>query len=173
MPRLLIRSVEFEGPYYETWPPASHRRVFIKSEHRGDTAEYAAEVIRAFANRAFRRPTTKLEVAALMSVWKNSFDTTGDFRAAVKDALLVVLTSPQFLFLIEASETPQPEPIAAHELASKLSYFLWNAPPDERLLKLAKADRLRAALDDEVDQLIDDPKFEQFTREFRRAMAEP
>ena len=44
-----------------------------------------------------------------------------------------VLTSPQFLFLLETSATPAPEPLDNFELASKLSYFLWNGPPDARL----------------------------------------
>ena len=55
----------------------------------------------------------------------------------MKDALQVVLTSPQFLFLIEKSNTPEPEPLDDYELASKLSYFLWNGPPDRTTLKLA------------------------------------
>ena len=41
-----------------------------------------------------------------------------------------MLTSPQFLFLIENSSTPEAEPLDDYELASKLSYFLWNGPPD-------------------------------------------
>ena len=60
----------------------------------------------------------------------------------MKDALLVVLTSPQFLFLVETSKSPAPEPLDNYELASKLSYFLWNGPPDR---KDAAAGRQRRA----------------------------
>ena len=58
----------------------------------------------------------------------------GNDAGSVRDALLVVLTSPQFLFLIEKSDTPDPEPLEPYELASKLSYFLWDAAPDAQLL---------------------------------------
>ena len=52
----LIRSVEFEGPYYAEWPPATHRNIFIESPHEGDAAAYARDIIGSFATRAFRRP---------------------------------------------------------------------------------------------------------------------
>ena len=166
LPRLLIRSVEFEGPYYKRWPPATHRRIFIDSPHRQDAAAYAREVIRSFATRAFRRPITATEESSLVAVWDASFAASGDFAASVKDALTVVLTSPQFLFLIETSNTPDPETLDSYELASKLSYFLWNASPDRQLLDLAAADILHESLDAQVDRMIRDPRFGQFLNEF-------
>ena len=84
----------------------------------------------------------------------------------MKDALLVVLTSPQFLFLIENSSTPAPEPLDNYELASKLSYFLWNGPPDRKTLQLAASGTLRKQLDAEVERMIADPRFSRFADEF-------
>ena len=69
MPRLLVRSVEFEGPLYETWPPGSHRGIFIDSESKFDATAYAREIIRGFATRAYRRPITAMEETALMAVF--------------------------------------------------------------------------------------------------------
>lgn len=166
MPRLLIRSIEFEGPYYDAWPPATHRNIFIESEHRSEPAVYAREIIQSFATRAFRRPISSQEEARLLAVWKDSFSRNGDLQQSVKDALLVVLTSPQFLFLIENSQSPEGEPLDEYELASKLSYFLWNTTPDERLLSLAATGRLRDSLDSETERMIQEPRFEQFTHEF-------
>lgn len=166
MPRLLIRSVEFEGPLYETWPPVTHRNIFIDSASKGETIAYASEVIRSFATRAFRRPVTNAEAESLVDVWQSSFAETQDFQQSIKDALLVVLTSPQFLFLIETSETPEPEDLSPYELASKLSYFLWNEGPDQRLLMLASSGKLHESLGTEVERMIRDPRFEQFTSEF-------
>ena len=68
--------------------------------------------------------------------------------------------------LIETSQTPEPEPLDEYELASKLSYFLWNGPPDRATLKLAADGGLRKNLDAEVARLIADPRFERFTSEF-------
>ena len=158
MPRLLIRSVQFEGPFYDTWPPVSHTNIFTSADPR--------QIIRSFATRAYRRPLTTQEETALMAVYTKSFATSANLQQSIKDVLQVVLTSPQFLFLIENSSTPAPEPLDPHELASKLSYFLWNGPPDRTTLQLAANGTLRNRLDAEVDRLIADPRFSQFSREF-------
>ncbi len=166
MPRLLICSVEFEGPYYDTWPPATHRNIFVDSVHRDDLPVYAQEIIREFATRAYRRPVADAEEGVLLAVFQRSFDGGAGFEQSVKDVLQVVLTSPQFLMMIENSGTPEPEPLDEYELASKLSYFLWNGPPDRTTLKLAAERRLRQELDGEVVRLVSDPRFAQFVSEF-------
>ena len=166
MPRLLIRSIEFEGPFFKSWPPKTHRAIFVESEHEPTSQAYAREVISRFASRAFRRPASKTETDALVGVFQQSLSDGADFRRAVRDALLVTLTSPQFLFLIESSETPEPELLRDHELASKLSYFLWNSPPDSRLLKLAAKDELRDKLDAEVTRMLRDERSRRFLQEF-------
>jgi len=166
MPRLLIRSVEFEGPIYETWPPPAHRNIFLDSSRKENLPAYGREIIRKFAARAYRRPTTAAEESTLMAVFQKSFGAGRQFQESVKDALQVVLTSPQFLFLIEKSSTPEPEPLDNYELASKLSYFLWNGPPDRTTLRLAASGALRKQLDAEVGRMIDDPRFSRFADEF-------
>lgn len=166
MPRLLIRSVEFEGPIVETWPPPSHRKIFIDSVRKNDPPAYAREVIRKFSARTYRRPPTAAEETALLAVFRKSFAAGRDFQESVKDALQVMLTSPQFLFLIENSRTPEPEPLDDYELASKLSYFLWNGPPDHTTLRLAASGTLPKQLDAEVARMIRDSRFSRFTTEF-------
>lgn len=166
MPRLLIKSVEFEGPFFESWPPPSHTNIFSSSTAASNPAIYAKQIIKDFASRAYRRPVSSQEEAALLAVYRKSQAEGASFPQSVKDALQVVLTSPQFLFLVERSNTPQPEQITDQELASKLSYFLWNGPPDQRLLQLAAKGTLRAQLRAEVDRMVADPRFSNFTKEF-------
>lgn len=163
MPRLLIRSVEFEGPLYDTWPPAPHKAIFMTNE---ETPEAARRIIRDFATRAFRRPIVAAEETALVGVYEKATKGGSNFRDAVKDALQVVLTSPQFLFLIEKSKSPDAEPLDEYELASKLSYFLWNGPPDAALLALAAKGELSKKLDEQVARMVADPRFARFTSEF-------
>ncbi len=163
VPRLLIRSVEFEGPLYDSWPPAPHRSIFPNADQ---TPEAARKVIRDFATRAFRRPVTAEEEKAFVGVFEKAVKGGARFHDAVKDALQVVLISPQFLFLIENSKTPEPEPLDNYELASKLSYFLWNGPPDATTLKLAASGELPKRLDAEIARMIADPRFTRFTGEF-------
>lgn len=159
VPRLLIRSVEFEGPLYDSWPPAPHKNIFTS-----DTD--AKKVIRDFATRAFRRPITAEEEASFFAVYDKAVKNGASFPNAVKDALQVILTSPQFLFLVETSRTPEPEPLDQFELASKLSYFLWNGPPDATTLKLSASGALSKKLDSEVSRMVADPRFARFTDEF-------
>ncbi len=166
IPRLLVRSVEFEGPLYESWPPASHQSIFIDFDRKVDSQAYAREVLREFAVRAYRRPISAEEESALMAVFRTSLGTGESFRESVREALQVVLTSPQFLFLAESSSTPEAEPINDFELASKLSYFLWDGPPDARTSELAGQGKLRAHLDAEVSRMINDPRFSRFVEQF-------
>jgi uncharacterized protein DUF1592/uncharacterized protein DUF1588/concanavalin A-like lectin/glucanase superfamily protein/uncharacterized protein DUF1587/uncharacterized protein DUF1595/uncharacterized protein DUF1585/cbb3-type cytochrome c oxidase subunit III len=166
MPRLLIRSVEFEGPYYPSWPPAPHKNIFVDFDRKDDLPVYARKVILGFAARAYRRPLIAAEEASLMAVYQKSSAAGAGFVQSVKDALLVVLTSPQFLFLVETSKSPAPEPLDRYELASKLSYFLWNGPPDAKLLQLSASGRLAKQLDSEVVRMIGDARFSRFLNEF-------
>jgi hypothetical protein len=166
MPRLLIRSVEFEGPYNESWPPVAHRNIFVDFDRKDDRAAYARKILHDFATKAYRRPVTAAEETTLVAIYQKAAGAGRDFQSAIKDALLVVLTSPQFLFLVETSKTPDGEPLDNYELSSKLSYFLWNSPPDRKLLQLAASGALRTQLNSEVTRMVADPKFSKFTSEF-------
>ena len=166
IPRLKIHSVEFEGPFYESWPPPTHRGIFIDSPDRDDKSTYAGEIIRSFMTRAWRRPVTDAEVTSVFSVWESSFSDSGSFQQSIRDALLVVLTSPQFLFLIENSAGPEAEDLSDWELASKLSYFLTNTAPNQELLDAAAAGTLKATLSEQTSRLLKGPRFDQFLHEF-------
>ena len=166
IPRLLIRTVEFEGPFYEQWPPKSHSGIFVDYDRKTDSEAYARHIISSFASRAYRRSVSEAEESALMAVYRSSLEESGKFRDSVKDALQVALTSPQFLFLVERSNTPEPEDLEGHELASKLSYFLWNAPPDRELLNLSARGKLRSQIGSQVERMVADARFSQFVDEF-------
>ncbi len=166
MPRLQIQSIEFEGPYYTQWPPESHQRIFIDSPAKQQPEAYARQVIDRFASRAFRRPVTVDESLALFRFWQQSYSESHHFQQSIKDTLIVVLTSPQFLFIIEGSSTPEAEDLDEFELASKLAYFLWNTMPDDQILQLAGSGQLRRNLREQTDRMIDDPRFENFAAVF-------
>lgn len=166
MPRLLIESVEFEGPIYETWPPENHRNLIVESGEPKHSPAHARQAITRFLERAYRRPANREEVNAIVNVWEEGMAENGDYQRSFKDALTVALTSPQFLFLCEKSEGPEAEDLESFELASKLAYFLWNSPPDERLMLLAGQGQLQKALDVEVARMIGDPRFLLFIEEF-------
>jgi hypothetical protein len=166
MPRLVVRAVEFEGPFLEQWPPPSHRNIFIDSPLKADAKAYGRQVVKSFAARAYRRPLTADEESKLVALFDKSYAAGGKLQESVKDVLEVVLTSPQFLFLIETSNTPKPELLSQYELASKLSYFLWNGPPDRTTMRLASTGMLAKQVDAEVDRMVADPRFSRFVQEF-------
>jgi hypothetical protein len=69
-----------------------------------------------------------------------------------------MLVSPHFLFRIEHDPVGPAKPISEIELASRMSYFLWSSMPDDELLNLAAAGKLRVNLDAQVKRMLDDPK---------------
>ena len=79
-PRLRIRSVEFEGPFYESWPQATHRRIFIGSANEDKPEVYAREIVREFAGRAIGGGHG--QASSLMTVWKSAFPSTAISRRA-------------------------------------------------------------------------------------------
>ncbi|NQZ58057.1 MAG: DUF1592 domain-containing protein [Lentisphaeraceae bacterium] len=165
-PRLLIHSVEFEGPYYESWPPKAHKNIFIASKNKANKQKYAAQIIKNFIGKAFRRAPTEKEFKRIFAIWKDSFRQSRHFNKSIKNALAVVLCSPQFLLLSEKSYSPKAENLSEYELASKLSYFLWNRGPDKRLLDLAKNANLKSSINEEIDRMLKSKNSKNFITNF-------
>ena len=165
-PPLLVESLEFEAPYHEVWPPRSHTDILFDSPLRNDEDAYTRAVLERFLARAFRRPATSSEVERYHGFWRAIRPDSATYEESVREVLIAVLCSPSFLFLAEPLVAPAEPELPQTALASRLSYFLWNAPPDERLRELAAEGRLRASLDEEVARLLDDARSQQFVRAF-------
>ena len=165
-PRLVLHSIEFEGPYYTQWPPQTHRSIFPDKLESETDSRYAMRILSEFARRAFRRPLTEVETSKLQQFWQQQYDATADIRSSVSETLCFILVSPQFLYISESSDSPEPELMDSWELASKLSYFLWDGPPDEELMTLAKNGTLFENLDAQIERMISDPKSFHFVETF-------
>jgi len=168
LPRLIIESIEIEGPVQKEWPPASHKKLLFAGNDRQDM-EYVREIFARFLPRAYRRPVTKQEVEAIVAVVQNARDAGKlPFLDAMRVGLQRVLTAPGFVFLQEPAAIATPRPLTDHELASRLSYFLWSTMPDEELANLANAGKLRdpSVVKSQVRRMLADPKAEQFVRNF-------
>lgn len=87
---------------------------------------------------------------------------------ALKEVLAVVLSSPRFLYLSESSLQESNASLTADELAVRLSYFLWGAPPDAQLREVAATGELSRpeVLSQQADRLMSDPKFRGWTMPF-------
>ncbi len=183
MPRL--RTVSIDGPYnvhglsegpsrqrlFVCHPSVSSSRVAAKSAPGVglDETTCATKILTNFARRAYRRPVTAGEVEAPMSFYKRTRQSGGSFDDGVRAGVARVLSSPYFLYRIEndpaGSRAGVAHPVSDVELASRLSFFLWSSNPDEKLLDLAAAGRLREPelltaqvhrmlLDDRSDALV-------------------
>jgi mono/diheme cytochrome c family protein len=165
-PTLLIKSVEFEAPYYPVWPPKSHTTLFFDSPNKSNPDLYAKEVLGRFMKRAFRRKIENDELNRYVAFWdtiKNDFDR---FEESIKEVMVAILCSPNFIYIAAPENSSPDEPIDPFYLASQLSYFLWNAPPDETLMQLASEGSLRKELEEQVDRMIRNPKITEMIRSF-------
>jgi hypothetical protein len=130
----------------------------------------AAEVLRAFATKAFRRPAETAVVDQLVGLARQVYAEPGrTFEEGVARAMMAVLASPRFLFRIEpppAGGDGRPGPIDEYALASRLSYFLWSTMPDEELFRLAGRGELRSNLRAQIARMIAEAKSQAFVRDF-------
>ena len=121
----------------------------------------AQKSISAFARRAFRRPLADDELARFMTLFDRAQARGDAYLPSLKLALKAVLISPHFLFLVE----PEPDdegvyPLGHHQLAARLSYFLWNTMPDAELAQLADEGKLHdeSVLRAQIRRMLADPK---------------
>jgi mono/diheme cytochrome c family protein len=175
-PGLVLQWVEVEGPLMDSWPPASHRRIFgdmpqaptpenknrLEVVSKNPEAD-AERILKDFARRAFRRTVNDDDLRPFLNRVKAKLANGYSFEQALKVGLKSVLVSPEFLFLRET-----PGKLDDFALASRLSYFLWSSMPDEELLRLAAEHKLSApdTLREQVERLLKSPKAAAFTKNF-------
>ncbi len=142
MPKIEVESVEFVGPVFESWPPRFHTNILFPSKlRRTDESAYAKRVLKQFMERAFRRPVGEEEVTPYFALYDRVRGNTPTFEDAIREALAMVLISPDFLYLVEPSGEEK-RPLNDWEVASRLSYFLWGTMPDKKLFAAAEKKQL-------------------------------
>ena len=169
-----IEQVTISGPYDATGPgdTPSRRRIFVCTpEAEAQELPCAREILGRLARRAYRRPATDTDLDDLLPFYALG-RTDGGFELGIERALERILVSPQFLYRIER-DPPATVPgrafaVSDVELASRLSFFLWSSIPDDELLDLAIAGRLRdaAVLDAQVARMLADARSESLVTNF-------
>ena len=159
--RLTVAAVRVVGPLRAV----AHRRIFATEPGPAVTDRDAARaVVGRFATRAFRRPAAPAEVDRLTALYDRGRAAGKTHVEAARVPLLAVLVSPHFLFKVERGEGPVDDAgavrLTGHELATRLSYFLWSGPPDDELLGLAADQTLHdpAVLAAQVKRMLADPR---------------
>ncbi len=125
--------------------PESHRRFFTRKPVHGEERRIARELLATFASRAFRRPATPQEIERLGQLADKALAEKATFTEACGVAVQAVLCSPTFLFRWELDPVASEGDIrdlTDHEVAARLSYFLWSSLPDSELTALADKGQL-------------------------------
>jgi cytochrome c553 len=123
------------------------------------------------ARRAYRRPVTASEIDRLLALFNKADKADGaKFADSLKPVLKAILVSPNFLLRVE-HDRPKEEGayrISDHELAVRLSYFLWSSMPDTELFTLAEKGELTRpeVFDVQVKRMLADPKARTLTDTF-------
>jgi len=129
----------------------------------------AASAIEPLVTRAWRRPATADDVAGLLGLYDQARAAGDGFEDAMAQVLRALLVSPHFLFRIEHTAADgEAHPVSDHELATRLSYFLWSSMPDAPLRASADAGRLHHAdeLEQQVRRMLEDPRAEALVDDF-------
>lgn len=164
-----IQSFTFQAPVFESWPPASHTRILFPSKEADDEPRYVRQVLERFLPRAFRRPVSAKDVESYLELFQAIRPQSPSFEEAVRETLASVLVSPHFLYVVEKRDpATQGQVVTDHELANRLSYFLWSSMPDERLFQLAREGKLREpkVLEAEVRRMLADERSTGFVTRF-------
>jgi hypothetical protein len=146
--------------------------LFVSPSDKITRREAARQIVARFARRAYRRPVQDREIDRLLGLYDSSSKKGGTHENAVRLMLKGVLVSPHFLLRVEQDRGPPgpstPYPVSDHELAVRLSYFLWSTMPDEALSKLADEKKLSApdVLQQQVKRMLADHKARALTDNF-------
>jgi len=122
-----------------------------------------------FATEVFRgTPPPASYIDRLLALYDVRRKAGDKHSAALKETLSVVLASPMFLYLAEPSPGDKRRLLTDSELATRLAYFLWSAPPDATLRDLAKRGELKKpeVLAAQTERLLNDPRSEDFRQAF-------
>ena len=169
-PRLFLDYLEVEGPLYEQWPPKSHTSLFQTFDESHDPLQNARSILNGFLPKAWRRPVDSFELEPILKLMQSELDHGETFYEAMRVGLCAALVSPKFLYLSKPVSESSGQRIGDYELASRLSYFLWNSMPDAELFERASAGDLgqQETLIRQVDRMLADPKMERFVQGFAR-----
>ncbi|MBV8843951.1 MAG: DUF1592 domain-containing protein [Bryobacterales bacterium] len=162
----LVDGIEIVGPYNPTGVSKTARRsmIFVCDPNTTGEPACARQITETLARRAFRRPVTAEDVNRIMPFYEAGRENGGSFEQGIEQVVAAVIASPDFLYrAIRGPKGAGPNTefaLTDLELASRLSFFLWNTGPDDELLTVAAAGGLSkpGALEKQVRRMLADPK---------------
>jgi hypothetical protein len=176
MPRL-GNGVEVVGPYNPAGISRTPSRalIFVCDPKATGEAACARRITENLARRAFRRPVASEEVNRLMEFYAVGRENGGSFDFGIEQVVTAVLASPEFLYRSILGVPPArgnavdtEVALTDLELASRLSFFLWNTGPDDALLTLAASNGLTkpGVLERQVSRMMADARASSLVTSF-------
>jgi hypothetical protein len=164
LPHIRIGEIKIRGPIPEPGGSKEERAVFGES---GFQADEAMQQLAEFARKAFRRPLTDSDRQRIERFHKGLLAKDMAARDAALATVKMILCSPSFLYFSEITEDADAS-LQPHDLATRLSYTLWAAPPDQQLHEEANNERLQTKpqLTVQIERLMNDPRSNAFVSGF-------
>ncbi|HEX4998688.1 MAG TPA: DUF1592 domain-containing protein [Terriglobia bacterium] len=166
-------NVEILGPYNPTGVSTlSHTLIYVCDPKVAGEAACSKQIAQTLAQRAFRRPVTDTDMGRLMPFYEAGRKDGGTFDKGIERLVAAVLASPEFLYRSirgpEGARANAEFALTDYELATRLSFFIWNTGPDDELLKLASSKELSrpAVLDAQVKRMMGDPRASSLVSSF-------
>jgi hypothetical protein len=175
-----LRDLAITGPYDPTGVSETRSRERIFSCRPAsapgleeDELGCAESIVTRLGSQAYRRPLGARDLEPLMALYRTGSE-SGGFEAGIQMALEGILASPHFVFRLEepplptTSESSGRYAIGDLDLASRLSFFLWSAGPDDELVAIAREGRLSdpGVLEAQVRRMLADPRSRSLATRF-------
>ncbi len=169
-----LKDLSIRGPFNATGvsDTPSRRRIFsCRPTAPAEEAPCARAIVGRLADAAWRGRLDDAALEELLAFYRREA-AEGGFEAGVRAALQAILASPDFVFRLERepARTDGPYPLEPLDLAARLSFFLWGAPPDRELRELAAAGGLAgdAAWERQLERMLADPRARALGSRFAR-----
>ena len=164
LPHIKIGEIKIRGPLKEDGGSKEETAVFGK---RGFQPKQAIKQLHAFAERAYRRPLNDEDRKRIQRIYDKRLAEKAGPRRAALDTIKMMLCSPSFIYLSEITREKENE-LRPFDLASRLSYALWAAPPDQELFQAAKSGQLTktADLKKQIRRMLADGQSREFVNGF-------
>jgi hypothetical protein len=169
-----VMYLDVVGPYQQPKGPSKESLQKIFGDHFDGPRDVwgARKILAMLARRAYRRPVTDKEVEDLVQLVAMAQKDGGSFEEGLCLAIQRMLVSPHFLFRVEKEHSLErgedSSSLRDHELATRLSYFLWSSMPDDELLRCADEGKLHQpeVLEAQVRRMLKDPKASALVENF-------
>jgi len=168
--KIIIESVEFVANDYSSWPSKIHQQIILPEEDLNNERT-AKSVISRFLTKAWRKPVDSKTSDKWFQHFKKISRDENSSIYALRETLATSLASTNFIYLSELKPNEsKPSKLSTHELAARLSYFIWSSMPDVELRALADEDKLDdpKVLAAQVQRMMNDRKVNRFAEEFSK-----